>query len=54
MQVPYPKDNVLTLTLPGIETEIDVPLPEQKAPVVVYVRALNTAAAPSIQILASK
>lgn len=54
MQVPYPKDNVLTLTLPGTEADIEVPLPGQKAPVVVYVRALNAAAAPSIQILASK
>jgi hypothetical protein len=54
MQVPYPKDNVLTLTLPGIEASIDVPLPERKAPVLVYVRALNTSTTPSIQVLASK
>jgi len=54
MQVPYPKDNVLTLTLPGTEVDIDVPLPEPKRPVVVYVRAINTAAPASIQVLASK
>jgi len=54
MQVPYPKDNILTLTLPGIEASIDVPLPERKAPVLVYVRALNTSTTPSIQVLASK
>ncbi|WP_323018220.1 hypothetical protein [Castellaniella sp.] len=54
MQVPYPGNNILTLTLPGPETEIEIPLPEEKRSLVVYVRALNTTAPPSIQILPSK
>lgn len=54
MQVPYPLNNTLTLTLPGTLEDINVPLPEDKKPVVVYVRALNTVTPPSIQILASK
>jgi len=54
LKVPYPGNNVLTLTLPGPETEIEIPLPQDKRPVLVYVRALNTAAAPSIQVLPSR
>jgi hypothetical protein len=54
MQVPYPLNNTLTLTLPGALEDIDVRLPGDKKPVVLYLRAFNTATPPSIQLLASK
>ena len=53
MNVPYPQSNQLTLGVPGHE-DIVVDLPQEKRPVVVYVRALNAAIPPRVDILASK
>ncbi|SSW63036.1 COG3014 family protein [Achromobacter agilis] len=53
MSVPYPQSNQLTLGVPGHE-DIVVDLPQEKRPVVVYVRALNAATPPRVDILASK
>lgn len=53
MNVPYPQSNQLTLGFPGHES-IVVDLPQEKRPVVVYVRALNAATPPRVDILASK
>jgi hypothetical protein len=53
MTVPYPQSNQLKLGFPGHE-DIVVDLPQEKRPVVVYVRALNAATPPRVDILASK
>ncbi|MBF6616737.1 MAG: hypothetical protein ITG07_08435 [Candidimonas sp.] len=53
LQVPYPQNNKVTISLPGRE-DIDIELPTTKQRVVVYVRALNAASQPSIQLLASR
>jgi hypothetical protein len=53
MTVPYPASNQLKLGFPGRQ-DIVVDLPQEKRPLVVYVRALNAAMPPSIAILASK
>ncbi|MFD4836566.1 COG3014 family protein [Achromobacter sp. NPDC058515] len=53
MAVPYPESRQLALGFPGHE-DIVVDLPKEKRPVVVYVRALNAAMQPRVDILASK
>lgn len=51
--VPYPQSNRLTLGVPGHE-DIVVDLPSEKRPVLVYVRAINSAMPPRVDILASR
>ncbi|MFW7342202.1 hypothetical protein V0R37_11715 [Pollutimonas sp. H1-120] len=53
LNVPYPANKQVVLSFPGID-DITVDLPEKKQPIVIYVRALNPASAPSIHMLASK
>ncbi|WP_459617947.1 COG3014 family protein [Bordetella sp. 2513F-2] len=51
--VPYPASNRLTLGVPGHE-DIVVDLPSEKRPVLVYVRAINPAMPPRVDVLASR
>jgi hypothetical protein len=51
--VPYPHSGRLALGVPGHD-DIEVDLPSDKKLVVVYVRAINPAIAPNVEILASK